>query len=81
MTQKTISLNEKAYKKLKKFKKEKESYSDLIMRLCTTQEIEDKDDILLKYMGLFEDNSDYWKEVEKEIQKERDHHLTTEERK
>lgn len=34
MTQKTISLNEKAYKVLRKFKGNKESYSDLIIRLC-----------------------------------------------
>ena len=79
MTQKTISLNEKAYKRLRKFKRDKESYSDLIIRLCDTQENEEKEDILLKYMGLFKDHSDDWEKVEKEIQKERDRHLTSEE--
>ena len=78
MTQKTISLNEKAYKRLKKFKKDKESYSDLIIRLCNTQENEEKEDILLKYMGLFKDNSEYWEKVEKEIQKEQEHQLISE---
>lgn len=81
MTQKTISLNEKTYKRLRRFKKEGESYSDLIMRLCNTQENDEKEDILLKYIGLFKDNSEYWEEVEKEIQKERDNHLISEESK
>jgi len=79
MTQKTISLNEKAYKRLRRFKKERESYSDLIMRLCNTQENDEKGDILLKYVGLFKDNSEYWEEVEKEIQEERNSHLSSEE--
>ncbi|TFG01751.1 MAG: hypothetical protein EU540_02990 [Promethearchaeota archaeon] len=79
MTQKTISLNEKAYKILRKFKKDKESYSDLIIRLCDVQEKKENEDILLKYIGVFKDNSDYWEQVEKEIQKERDLHLTSEE--
>ena len=79
MTQKTISLNEKAYKKLRKFKKSKESFSDLIIRLCDTKEKEEKEDILLKYVGLFKDNSADWEKVEKEIQKERDRHLISEE--
>ena len=79
MTHKTISLNEKAYNRLRKFKKGKESYSNLIIRLCDTQENEEKEDILLKYVGLFKDNSDDWEKVEKEIQKERDRHLISEE--
>ncbi len=81
MTQKTISLNEKAYKILRKFKRNKESYSELIIRLCEVQENEEKEDILLKYIGLFKDNSDYWEQVEKEIQNERNRHLTSEENK
>ena len=79
MTQKTISLNEKAYKRLREFKKYKESFSDLIIRLCDTKEKEEKEDILLKYVGLFKDNSEDWEKVEKEIQKERDRHLISEE--
>jgi predicted CopG family antitoxin len=79
MTQKTISLNEKAYKKLRKFKKSKESFSDLIIRLCDTKDKVEKEDILLKYIGLFKDNSADWEKVEKEIQKERDRHLISEE--
>ena len=74
MTQKTISLNEKAYKILRNFKRNKESYSDLIIRLCEVKEREEKEDILLKYIGLFKDNSDYWEQVEKEIHKERHRH-------
>ncbi|MBN1803527.1 MAG: hypothetical protein JW891_18600 [Candidatus Lokiarchaeota archaeon] len=81
MTQKTISLNLKAYKKLKKFKKEKESYSDLILRLCNTQESKNNEDILLKYVGVFKDDEEYWKEVEDTIQEERNRHLISEETK
>ncbi len=79
MTRKTISLNEKAYKWLRKFKKEKESYSELIIRLCITQENEEKEDILLKYMGVFKDNSEYWEKIEKKIENERNRHLIIEE--
>jgi len=79
MTQKTISLNEKAYKKLKKYKKERESYSDLIIRLCERIAKSEEEDILLKFAGSFKENADYWEEVEKDIQKERDRHLTSEE--
>lgn len=41
MTQKTISLNEKAYRWLMKFKRDDEDDSDLIIRLCNTQELYD----------------------------------------
>lgn len=41
MTEKTVSLNEKAYRWLTKFKKDEESYSDVVIRLCNTQEIYD----------------------------------------
>lgn len=79
MTQKTISLNEKAYKKLKKYKKEKENYSDLIIRLCESQEQKEEEDFLLKYIGAFKDNAEYWEKFEEAIQKERNKHLTSEE--
>jgi len=78
MTQKTISLNEKAYKKLKKYKKVKESYSDLIVRLCESQEKKVEEDFLLKYIGTFKDNDEYWEKFEDVIQNERNKHLTSE---
>lgn len=79
MTQKTISLNEKAYKKLKKLKRKGETYSDLILRLCNSQEISERDDILLKLIGAFKDNDEYWEKIEKQIQENRSTHLTSEE--
>ena len=62
-----------------RFNKDRKNHSENIMRLCNTQENDEKGDILLKYMGVFKDNSKYWEEVEKEIQKDRDHHLISEE--
>ena len=79
MTQKTISLNEKAYKKMKKLKKEGESYSDLVLRLCSSKEQSDEEDILLKLIGAFKEDSDYWEKVEKQILASRTSHLTEEE--
>ncbi len=79
MGQKTISLNEKAYKKLKKLKKEGESYSDLVLRLCTSEEKTDEEDILLKFIGAFKGDALYWEKVEQQIQKNREAHLTSEE--
>jgi len=79
MTQKTISLNEKAYKKMKKLKKKGESYSDLVLRLCDAQEQSDEEDILLKLIGSFKEDADYWEKVETQIQRSRNAHLTSEE--
>jgi predicted CopG family antitoxin len=77
MTQKTISLNEKAYKVLKKLKKENESYSELIIRLCSMQE-SSFNDPLLEYAGIFGENEDLWDEIEKIIKQYRENHLTNE---
>lgn len=79
MTQKTISLNEKAYKKLKNKKEEKESFSELIIRLCEIEEINQNENLLLKFSGAFKENSDYWKTIEEYIDKERNYHLSSEE--
>lgn len=79
MTQKTISLNEKAYKKLKNLKKRGETYSDLVLRLSASQEQSDEDDILLKLIGSFKGDADYWEKIEQQIQQSRDAHLTSEE--
>ncbi|MHA1145679.1 MAG: antitoxin VapB family protein [Candidatus Helarchaeota archaeon] len=78
MTQKTISLNEKAYAKLKKIKKKGETYSDLILRLCISQEQSDEDDLLLKLIGAFKEDADYWEQVEKQVQQSRETHLISE---
>ncbi len=80
MTQRTISLTEHAYEILKKQKKGKESYSDLIIRLCNVQDQQQEEDFLIKYIGAFESESDHWEEIENKIQMHREKHLTTEER-
>jgi len=79
MDQKTISLNEKAYKKLKRMKNSDETYSDTILRLCELQEKVIEEDILLKFAGTFKENTALWENVEKEIQHHRDNHLISEE--
>lgn len=79
MTQNTISLNEKAYNLLKKRKKEKETYSDIIIRLCTTQDQKSEEDFLLKYIGAFKDDQEHWDDIENQIRKHRNSHFITEE--
>ena len=77
MTQKTISLNEKSYRMLKKLKRENESFSDLIMRLCETQD-PTKSDPLLEYVGIFSEDEKLWGDIEDIIKAHRDSHLTDE---
>lgn len=77
MTQKTISLNEKSYKMLKKLKKRHESYSDLIIRLCETLD-PSKNDPLLEYAGIFSDDNELWTEIENTIKSHRESHTTEE---
>ncbi|MHA1680286.1 MAG: antitoxin VapB family protein [Promethearchaeota archaeon] len=79
MTQKTISLNKKSHSLLKSLKGEKETYSELIIRLCQNNVRKKKEDILLKYAGAFKENSDEWETIQDEIRASRDSHLTTEE--
>lgn len=75
MTQKTISLDEKSYKMLKKLKKENESYSDLIIRLCSMQDPFLLDP-LLDFSGIFSDDNELWEEIEKLIKSNRASYLT-----
>ena len=77
MTQKTISLNERSYKLLKKLKKKNETYSDLIIRLCTMQN-PNKNDPLLEFSGIFSEDEELWEEIEKIIKDHRKSHLTSE---
>jgi predicted CopG family antitoxin len=78
MTQRTISLNEKAYTMLKKAKQEAESYSEAIIRLVKETEESSRGDILLKLAGSFKENADEWKRIESEITDSRGRHLTSE---
>ena len=77
MTQKTISLNENSYKKLKKLKKKNESYSELINRLCNLQN-PILNDPLLEFSGIFSEDEELWEEIEIIIQNHRKSHLTNE---
>ena len=67
MTQKTVSLSEEAYEKLKRVKKDGESFSQVILRL-----IDRKTNLnILDFAGAFEESSEEWETIEKEIYKRR----------
>jgi predicted CopG family antitoxin len=78
MTQRTISLNEKAYAMLKKAKQKAESYSDAIIRLVKETEESSRGDILLKFAGSFKENAEEWKRIENDLANSRGKHLTSE---
>jgi predicted CopG family antitoxin len=78
MTQRTISLNEKAYVMLKKAKQKSESYSEIVIRLCKEKEKYMHDDIMLKLAGCFKDDAEEWKRIEASIARSRDAHMTSE---
>lgn len=73
---KTISLNEKSYKILKKLKKKNESYSELIIRLCNLQD-PSLNDPLLEHSGIFSEDDDLWEKIEETIRNHRNSHLTS----
>ncbi len=67
MTQKTVSLSEEAYEKLRRVKKEGESFSQLILRL-----IEREVNVsILDFAGAFAEGSDEWETIEKGIYERR----------
>ncbi len=70
MSTKTISLSEDAYKRLKALKKEKESFTDLVKRLCSGVKLKD-------FHGVLKEESA--EEIEKIIRKEREKHRETHE--
>lgn len=65
MSTKTISLSEDAYDRLKALKKEKESFSDLVRRLCSGVKLKN-------FYGVLSRESA--EEMEKTIQKRREEH-------
>jgi len=77
MTKKKISLNERSFRTLKKLKKEHDRYSDLIIRLCETQN-PSKTDPLLEYAGIFCEEEDVGRTIEKTIQDHREAHTRDE---
>lgn len=71
MTQKTISLPEEVYLRLKKKKKDNETYSDLICRLLETKKKGEGFDISKFFGMLEEDDEDEWERIEKELYSDR----------
>ena len=67
MTQKTVSLSEEAYEKLRRVKKKGESFSQVILRL-----IDRKSNLhILDFAGAFEEGSEEWETIENEIYERR----------
>ncbi len=67
MTQKTVSLSEEAYEKLRSVKKKGESFSQVILRL-----IDQESNLhILNFAGAFEESSKEWETIENEIYKRR----------
>ncbi|MHA1783937.1 MAG: antitoxin VapB family protein [Candidatus Helarchaeota archaeon] len=68
MTQKTISLPEDVYKKLKAEKKKNESFPQLILRLLKTREV---GGTIEQLAGVFKEESEEWENIEKIIYMDR----------
>jgi len=58
---KTITIKDEVYRELASLKRERESFSDVIMKLLSRRRID-----LFAFYGAFE-NKELWKEVEKDI--------------
>jgi len=70
MTQKTISLPEKLYQKLKSKKKSSETFSKLIQRLIHEEENSKDLNSFQSFAGVLEDN-DEWDDIEIQLRKMR----------
>ena len=68
MTQKTISLPEDVYDKLKAEKRENESFAQLILRLLKQEKSKTPIEPLA---GIFEQESSEWEEIEKKLYTDR----------
>jgi predicted CopG family antitoxin len=72
MTQKTISLSEKIYNSLKKRKKNKETYSDLISRLLEENDPQSSKSDISKFYGKLEEAEEgEWDKIENSIYENR----------
>jgi predicted CopG family antitoxin len=72
MTQKTISLPESVYKKLKSKKRTNETFKDLILRLLNEKEAKKEIKDIKAYFGAFEEDSEEWDNIEKRLYKARE---------
>lgn len=64
---KMVSLSDEAYDRLK-VRKGIKSFSEVVVEL-TNEKSKNKD--IMKFAGMFKDNSDEWERIEKEIYSER----------
>ena len=71
MTQKTISLPEEIYFKLKEKKKKNETFPDLISRLIDEDNVREKKHVIMDLAGAFGEDSDEWEKIEKELYEDR----------
>ena len=77
MRQKTISLTEEAYGKLRSLKGPKESFSEIILRLC--QHVADaSEEPLDEFIGILAGASEFLDDIDHVIRKTRDAHLIDE---
>lgn len=72
LTQKTISLPENLYNRLKAKKKSGENFPDVISRLLDQEECHQKPSIT-KFFGILGENSEEWDKIEEEIYAKRAH--------
>ena len=71
MVQKTISLPEELYLKLKAKKEKNETFPDLIKRLLHEEDIHKKKHQISDLAGAFGEGSEEWIKIEEELYKDR----------
>lgn len=71
MTQKTISIPEDLYEKLKSKKQKNETFPDLINRLLEEQEKKEEQHTIMDLAGALDDDSDEWEEITKILYEDR----------
>jgi predicted CopG family antitoxin len=70
MAQKSLSLPEDIYNKLKSVKREKETFPELILRLLNENNPQNSPPIDT-FFGAFEDESDQWGKIEEKLYEKR----------
>ncbi len=70
-TQKTLSIPEELYDKLKKKKKKNETFPDLIQKLISEYDQQEKNHSIMDLAGAIDDDSDEWESIEKTLYDDR----------
>ena len=73
MTQKTLSIPEDLYFKLKAKKRNNETFPDLLDRLLQEDSVLEKKRNIMELAGAFGDQSDEWEKIEEKLYKDRLH--------